>query len=192
MRLARAPSAGRRNAWSTSVWSSKARRLRETGQTAEQIAYGLGFRDPAYFNRFFSRASAFRQALIGRLRASRRRRRRRRSPPGRERRRDAASPRHLRAPKRAARVFSKKRLTRRNGFPISPHADGASAFERMRGPRGFRANSSSSLPCREAGAERFARLPRAQSDEIEHDGDSRGACVARASSGSEVSASTAI
>jgi hypothetical protein len=68
----------------------------------------------------------------------------------------------LRAPKRAARVFSKKRLTRRNGFPISPHADGASAFERMRGPRGFRANSSSSLPSREAGAERFARLPRAR------------------------------
>ena len=30
-------------------------RLRDTGQTAEQIAYGLGFRDPAYFSRFFSR-----------------------------------------------------------------------------------------------------------------------------------------
>jgi AraC family transcriptional activator of pobA len=32
-------------------------RLRETAQTIEQIAYGLGFRDPAYFNRFFSRRS---------------------------------------------------------------------------------------------------------------------------------------
>jgi len=30
-------------------------RLRDTGQTAEQIAYGLGFRDPAYFSRFFLR-----------------------------------------------------------------------------------------------------------------------------------------
>ena len=30
-------------------------RLRDTAQTAEQIAYGLGFRDPAYFSRFFSR-----------------------------------------------------------------------------------------------------------------------------------------
>jgi AraC family transcriptional activator of pobA len=30
-------------------------RLRDTGQTAEQIAYRLGFRDPAYFSRFFSR-----------------------------------------------------------------------------------------------------------------------------------------
>jgi hypothetical protein len=37
----------------------------------------------------------------------------------------------LRALKRAARIFSKKRLTRRDAFPISPHADGASAFERM-------------------------------------------------------------
>jgi hypothetical protein len=27
--------------------------------------------------------------------------------------------------------FSKNRLTRRDSFPISPHADGASAFERM-------------------------------------------------------------
>ena len=32
-------------------------RLRETTQTIEQIAYSLGFRDPAYFNRFFSRRS---------------------------------------------------------------------------------------------------------------------------------------
>jgi len=30
-------------------------RLRDTAQTVEQIAYGLGFRDPAYFSRFFSR-----------------------------------------------------------------------------------------------------------------------------------------
>jgi len=30
-------------------------RLRDTAQTIEQIAYGLGFRDPAYFSRFFSR-----------------------------------------------------------------------------------------------------------------------------------------
>jgi AraC family transcriptional activator of pobA len=30
-------------------------RLRDSGQTVEQIAYGLGFRDPAYFSRFFSR-----------------------------------------------------------------------------------------------------------------------------------------
>ena len=30
-------------------------RLRETAQTIEQIAYSLGFRDPAYFSRFFSR-----------------------------------------------------------------------------------------------------------------------------------------
>jgi len=30
-------------------------RLRDTALTAEQIAYGLGFRDPAYFSRFFSR-----------------------------------------------------------------------------------------------------------------------------------------
>lgn len=30
-------------------------RLRHTGLPAEQIAYGLGFRDPAYFNRFFKR-----------------------------------------------------------------------------------------------------------------------------------------
>jgi AraC family transcriptional activator of pobA len=30
-------------------------RLRDTVQSAEQIAYGLGFRDPAYFSRFFSR-----------------------------------------------------------------------------------------------------------------------------------------
>ena len=27
----------------------------DTAQTVEQIAYGLGFRDPAYFSRFFSR-----------------------------------------------------------------------------------------------------------------------------------------
>jgi AraC family transcriptional activator of pobA len=32
-------------------------RLRETAQTIEQVAYSLGFRDPAYFNRFFSRRS---------------------------------------------------------------------------------------------------------------------------------------
>lgn len=32
-------------------------RLRDTAQTIEQIAFGLGFRDPAYFNRFFSRKS---------------------------------------------------------------------------------------------------------------------------------------
>ena len=32
-------------------------RLRETAQTIEQIAYSLGFRDPAYFSRFFSRRS---------------------------------------------------------------------------------------------------------------------------------------
>ncbi|MBV8662648.1 MAG: helix-turn-helix domain-containing protein, partial [Hyphomicrobiales bacterium] len=32
-------------------------RLRETAQTIEQIAYGLGFRDPAYFSRFFRRRS---------------------------------------------------------------------------------------------------------------------------------------
>ena len=43
-------------------------RLRETGQTIEQIAYGLGFRDPAYFSRFFSRRSgmspgAYRNAM---------------------------------------------------------------------------------------------------------------------------------
>ena len=30
-------------------------RLRQTAQTPEQIAYSLGFRDPAYFNRFFRR-----------------------------------------------------------------------------------------------------------------------------------------
>ncbi len=30
-------------------------RLRETTQTIEQIAFSLGFRDPAYFNRFFRR-----------------------------------------------------------------------------------------------------------------------------------------
>ncbi len=30
-------------------------RLRETPQAIEQIAYSLGFRDPAYFNRFFRR-----------------------------------------------------------------------------------------------------------------------------------------
>ncbi len=30
-------------------------RLRETAQTIEQIAYSLGFRDPAYFSRFFRR-----------------------------------------------------------------------------------------------------------------------------------------
>lgn len=30
-------------------------RLRDTPLTIEQIAYGLGFRDPAYFGRFFSR-----------------------------------------------------------------------------------------------------------------------------------------
>jgi len=33
-------------------------RLRETSQTIEQIAYSLGFRDPAYFSRFFSRRSS--------------------------------------------------------------------------------------------------------------------------------------
>jgi AraC-like DNA-binding protein len=32
-------------------------RLRETAQTIEQIAYSLGFRDPAYFSRFFRRRS---------------------------------------------------------------------------------------------------------------------------------------
>jgi AraC family transcriptional regulator, transcriptional activator of pobA len=32
-------------------------RLRQTAQPIEQIAYGLGFRDPAYFNRFFRRLS---------------------------------------------------------------------------------------------------------------------------------------
>jgi AraC family transcriptional activator of pobA len=31
-------------------------RLRDAAQTAEQIAYGLGFRDPAYFSRSFSRS----------------------------------------------------------------------------------------------------------------------------------------
>ena len=30
-------------------------RLRDAAQTAEPIADGLGFRDPAYFSRFFSR-----------------------------------------------------------------------------------------------------------------------------------------
>ena len=81
-------------------------------------------------------------------------------------------PRHLRALNSRARVFSKKRLTRRERLPYIAAADGASAFERMRGPRGFRANSSSSLPCRKAGAERFARFAEGESDEIEHDGDS--------------------
>jgi hypothetical protein len=37
----------------------------------------------------------------------------------------------LRALNWATLVFLKKRLTRRSAFPISPHADGASAFERM-------------------------------------------------------------
>ena len=32
-------------------------RLRQTGQPVEQVAYSLGFRDPAYFNRFFRRLS---------------------------------------------------------------------------------------------------------------------------------------
>ena len=32
-------------------------RLRQTGQAVEQVAYSLGFRDPAYFNRFFRRLS---------------------------------------------------------------------------------------------------------------------------------------
>jgi AraC family transcriptional activator of pobA len=32
-------------------------RLRETSQAIEQIAYSLGFRDPAYFHRFFRRLS---------------------------------------------------------------------------------------------------------------------------------------
>jgi AraC family transcriptional activator of pobA len=32
-------------------------RLRQTGQPIEQVAYSLGFRDPAYFNRFFRRMS---------------------------------------------------------------------------------------------------------------------------------------
>jgi AraC-like DNA-binding protein len=32
-------------------------RLRETAQPVEQIGYGLGFRDPSYFNRFFRRLS---------------------------------------------------------------------------------------------------------------------------------------
>ena len=30
-------------------------RLRQTAQPVEQVAYSLGFRDPAYFNRFFRR-----------------------------------------------------------------------------------------------------------------------------------------
>ncbi len=32
-------------------------RLRETAQSIEQVGYSLGFRDPAYFNRFFRRLS---------------------------------------------------------------------------------------------------------------------------------------
>ncbi len=32
-------------------------RLSETAQTIEQVGYGLGFRDPAYFHRFFRRLS---------------------------------------------------------------------------------------------------------------------------------------
>jgi AraC family transcriptional regulator, transcriptional activator of pobA len=32
-------------------------RLQETAQPVEQIGYGLGFRDPSYFNRFFRRLS---------------------------------------------------------------------------------------------------------------------------------------
>jgi AraC family transcriptional activator of pobA len=32
-------------------------RLQETAQSVQQIAYGLGFRDPSYFNRFFRRLS---------------------------------------------------------------------------------------------------------------------------------------
>ena len=32
-------------------------RLRETAQPVEQVGYSLGFRDPAYFNRFFRRLS---------------------------------------------------------------------------------------------------------------------------------------
>jgi AraC family transcriptional activator of pobA len=32
-------------------------RLRQTGQPVGQVAYSLGFRDPAYFNRFFHRLS---------------------------------------------------------------------------------------------------------------------------------------
>jgi AraC family transcriptional activator of pobA len=48
-------------------------RLEQTGLTVEQIGYGLGFRDPGYFNRFFRRRTgqppgAFRQAA-GRARA---------------------------------------------------------------------------------------------------------------------------
>ena len=32
-------------------------RLRDTAQTVEQVGYSLGFRDPAYFSRFFRRLS---------------------------------------------------------------------------------------------------------------------------------------
>ena len=43
-------------------------RLRETALTIEQVAYSLGFRDPAYFSRFFTRRSgmspgAYRKAV---------------------------------------------------------------------------------------------------------------------------------
>jgi AraC-like DNA-binding protein len=31
------------------------RRLDQSGLSVEQVAYSLGFRDPAYFNRFFTR-----------------------------------------------------------------------------------------------------------------------------------------
>ena len=56
MRLARARSAARRSRLVHERLIAEARvRLRDTGQTAEQIAYGLGFRDPAYFSRFFAR-----------------------------------------------------------------------------------------------------------------------------------------
>jgi len=91
-----------------------------------------------------------------------------RLPPLSAQRRATAS--IARAERSVARFFEKAFDTSRR-LPYIAAADGASAFERIRGPRGFRANSSSSLPCRKAGAERFARLPEGESDEIEHDGD---------------------
>jgi hypothetical protein len=119
----------------------------------------------------------------------RRRRRRRRFPPGRERRRVAAS--FARAELRGARFFEKAFDTSRRLPYIAARRRRIRVRAEAR-PRGSRANSSSSLLRRKAGAERFARLRGASWTRLSTMAIHCGACVAGASSGSGVSASTAI
>jgi len=118
-------------------------RLRDAGRTTEQIAYGLGCRDPAYFSRFFSRRvgmspGAYRKAS--------------RVAPTSFAAWPCAAPRRCvaasfaRAECARARFFEKAFDTSRRLPYIAARRRRIRVRAEAR-PRGFRANSSSSLPC---------------------------------------------